>query len=158
MSLARVVLWVHALCGAIWVMTCASFVLAAVALHGDATEWRDFATRAAPRMNRLCLVFACIILLTGSGNLFFAARVRGAALPREFIGILAAKVTLFAAMALMLAASWRFEKVLLLRNQDQPAQGATPPGPLKIRMELCYGFTAVAGAIALGLGLWLSGT
>ena len=48
-------------------------------------------------------IFALVIPLTGIGNLIYAARMRGDALPPEFIGLLAAKITLFAAMALALA-------------------------------------------------------
>ena len=156
MALTQVVLWIHALCGAVWVGTCASFVLAGVALSGEGGELREFAMRAAPRINRVCLVLACAIPLTGSGNLIFAARARGFELPREFIGILSAKIALYAVMALLLWTAWRAETAL--RARVTAAAGNAAEAVEIQRLLKLYGFSVAAGALALGLGLWLSGT
>ena len=64
---AAIVLTVHVLCGVLWVGTCASFILAASAMNRESDEWREFALKAAPRINRINLVLACAIPLTGSG-------------------------------------------------------------------------------------------
>jgi hypothetical protein len=156
MALTQVVLWIHALCGVVWVGALASFVLAAAALSGEGGELREFAVRAAPRINRVCLVLACAIPLTGTGNLIFAARARGFALPREFIGIVSAKIALYAVMALLLRTAWHAETAL---RAKVTAEAGSTAETVEIRylMKL-YGFSVGAGALALGLGLWLSGT
>lgn len=156
MGLTQAVLWIHALCGVAWVGACASFVLAAVALSGERGELREFAIRTAPRINRVCLVLACAIPLSGTGNLIFAARARGFALPREFIGILSAKVALYAVMALLLRTAWSAETALRAKLAAEAGNAAETVEIHKL-MKF-YGFSVAAGALALGLGLWLSGS
>src|SRR5437588_1741959 len=99
-----VILWVHVLCAVAWVGACATFVVAAMALSSEPAERSLLASRAAPRINRLCRPLAIMIPITGIGNLFFAARERGEHLPAEFVGILTAKLALLVIMALAL---WR---------------------------------------------------
>ena len=141
MEMRGVVLWIHVLCGVAWIGTSASFVIAATALAGEEKERREFATRTAPRIGRLCAILACVIPLTGIANLAYVVRARGATLPAEFTGILAAKVALFAAMV---AALWAARRGA--RHGDAGGRAAG-----------LYGLTAALGVIALGLGLWLSG-
>lgn len=155
MGLTQVVLWIHVLCGVAWVGACASFVLAATALSGEPGELREFTLRTAPRINRICLPLACAMPLTGTCNLIFAARARGLVLPREFIGILIAKIVLYIAMALLLWAAWQSEGALRARADD--AGDASNTGAIRKLVKL-YGLSVGAGAFALGLGLWLSGT
>lgn len=156
MALSTVILWVHALCGVIWVGACASFLLAAMALSAEAAEWRAFATRSAPRINRLCVALACLIPLTGIGNLVFAARAHHDLLPAAFVGVLSAKIGLFAAMALALGAAWK-------AGAPTPSAGTIAAGidadAARVRKLMrLYGIIVVLGGVALGLGLWLSGT
>jgi putative copper export protein len=150
---ASIVLIVHVLCGVLWVGTCASFVLAASALNRESGEWRDFALKVAPRINRINLLAACAIPLTGLGNLYFAGRARGFKFPPQFVGVLSAKIVLFLAMAAALAAAWSTEAsmdpVELEINIDARASR---------RLVRLYGITVAMGTIALALGLWLSGT
>src|SRR5262249_15315845 len=151
-----VVLWVHVLCGVGWVGACATFVLAAAASAGEPNQSSAFAVRTALRINRLCVPMAIGIPVTGMGNLLFAAQARGSALPLEFMGILAAKVCLLAIMVFGLLGAWR---------AAVPVRGESPTGSPPMlrevnvrRIAVMYGLIVGAGIVALGLGLWLSGT
>jgi len=148
---ASIVLTIHVLCGALWVGSCASFILAASALNRESGEWREFALKATPRINRINLVFACILPLTGLGNLFFAGRARRFSFPPQFVELLSAKIVLFFAMALMLAAAWSAEAGL------RPSGDAIGLAVSR-RLVRLYGITVALGTAALALGLWLSGT
>jgi hypothetical protein len=154
MGLRTIILWIHALCGVAWVGACASFVIAAAALSGEAGELSHFAVNTAPRINRIGATLALVIPLTGIGNLIYAARMRGFALPAQFVGVLSVKIALFAAMALTLAAAWRAEASMRSAGGADPAGAAAD---IKKLMRL-YGLIMAMGGVALGLGLWLSGT
>lgn len=129
---------------------CASFVIAAAALGGETGELNRFAGSAVPRINRIGAILALVIPLTGIGNLIYAARVHRFALPPEFVGLLAAKITLFTAMAFTLAAAWRAEAAI--RAKDGPDAAANAGHLMRL-----YGAIMAMGAVALGLGVWLSG-
>ena len=154
MTIRAVILWVHVLCGVVWVGACATFILAALA--GEPNEACVYAARVAPQINRLCVPLAIAIPVTGIGNLFFAVLARGRGLPTEFVVIIAAKIGLLAVMALALRAAARTAKIL----EEKPPPGA--PGSLDevhVRSIVAsYGLIVGAGIVALGLGLWLSGT
>jgi hypothetical protein len=150
---ASIVLTVHVLCGVLWVAACASFVLAASALNRESGEWRDFALKVTPRLNRINLVAACAIPLTGLGNLYFAGRVRGFKFPPQFIVVLGAKIVLFLAMAAALAAAWSAEASM----HPEEAEGIIDVRASR-RLIQVYGITVAMGTVALALGLWLSGT
>jgi hypothetical protein len=156
MMIRAVILWVHVLCGVVWVGACATFVLAAAALAGEPNGSYAFAIRVAPQINRLCVPMAIAIPITGIGNLVFAAQARGSVLPAQFIGIVAAKVGLLAVMALGLLSAWR----AAVRLQEQSPMGPPESGSkVKVRRIMAaYGLIVGAGILALGLGLWLSGT
>ncbi|MBV8360767.1 MAG: hypothetical protein JO189_22950 [Deltaproteobacteria bacterium] len=150
------ILWVHVLCGVVWVGVCATFILAAAALAGEPNESYAFAIRSAPRINRLCAPLAIAIPITGIGNLLFATQAHGSVLPAEFLGILVAKVGLLAIMVLGLLGAWR--AVVILKGP--PAMGVTESWcEVNIRQIIAwYGLVVGSGIVALGLGLWLSGT
>ncbi|HUN58926.1 MAG TPA: hypothetical protein VMU41_12495 [Candidatus Binataceae bacterium] len=150
---ASIVLTVHVLCGVLWVGACASFVLAASALNRESGEWRDFALKVAPRINRINLVAACAIPLTGLGNLYFAGRARGFKFPPQFIGVLAAKIVLFVVMAAALLAAWTAESSMLPQGPDGSIDARASR-----RLVRLYGIMVALGTVALALGLWLSGT
>jgi hypothetical protein len=99
---------------------------------------------------------AIAIPITGLANLFFAMHTRGAALPAEFLGIVAAKVVLLAVMALGLFGAWR--AALRLHEQSQTGESESHCESDIHRMTALYGLIVAAGIVALGLGLWLSGT
>jgi hypothetical protein len=155
MSLRTAALWIHVLCGVTWVGTCASFVLVGSVLASEVDEWRDFALGAAPKINRVNLVAACGIPLTGIVNVFFATQAHGGVLPSSFITMLAVKISLFAAMAGTVTFAWDAE-AKMHRALAGPDIGS---GTVMMRrLMLLYRVTVVMGAIALILGLWLSGT
>jgi hypothetical protein len=154
MLIRSVVLWIHVLCGVMWVGTCASFILAASAMTADSDEWREFALRAAPRINRINVVPALVVPMTGAGNLFSAALMRRSPFPPAFIGIIAIKVVLFFIMGLVLAASFAAERAMREGFAESAAGGVAAVRQL-VRL---YGTIATLGTIALGLGLWLAGT
>jgi len=155
MVIRAVILWIHVLCGVVWVGSCATFVLAAAALAGEPHESFAFAIRVAPRINRLCVPLAIAIPITGISNLLFAAQARGSVLPVEFIGIVAAKIGLLAIMASALLGAWRAAAILGEKATKAPELGCA----VSIRwLMTLYGLIVGAGMVALGLGLWLSGT
>ncbi len=112
MSLRTAALWIHVLCGVIWVGTCASFVLAASALASEVDEWRKFAVHTVPKLNRVNIVAACAIPLTGFVNLFFATHAHGGTLPPSFITILSLKIGLFGLMVSALTLAWHAGRAL----------------------------------------------
>jgi putative copper export protein len=156
MTAREVILWLHVLCGVIWVGACATFIVAAAAVLAESNESHAFAVRVAPQINRLCVPLAIAIPATGIGNLFFVAQARGADLPAEFIAIIAAKVGLLVIMAMALFGAWRAAPSL----ERQPRQGSIEPRrEVNIRRIIAfYGLIVGAGIAALGLGLWLAGT
>lgn len=154
MVIRSVVLWTHVLCGVIWVGTCASFMLAASAMTVQSDEWREFAMRAAPRINRINAVAALVLPMTGAGNLFSAAMVRKSPFPPAFIGILCIKIVLFFVMAVTLAAAFAAERAMREGFAEGTGGGAEAVG----RLVRLYGTAAALGTVALGLGLWLAGT
>lgn len=156
MALRTVILWIHVLSGVVWVGASASIALAGLALSGEPEEWRKFATRSAPRINRLCVVLACLIPLTGISNLALAVRTHRGVLPSAFVAVLSAKVALFAAMAVALWAAWRAGAPMEARTALSESAGTDVASVRKL-MRL-YGTIVVLGAMALALGLWLSGT
>ena len=156
MSLRAVILWLHVACGVAWIAACASFILAVTPLGSEPAESYSFATRILPRINRLCVPLALVIPLTGIGNLLFAVQARSSGLPSVFIEIVFAKVGLLAIMALGLIGAWRTEQkikaVMPIAASDMcDATGIRP-------ILVWYGCIVGAGMVALGLGLWLSGT
>jgi uncharacterized membrane protein len=150
---ASIVLTIHVLCGVLWVGACASFILAASAMNRESQEWREFVLKAAPRINRINLVLACAIPLTGLGNLYFAGRARGFSFAPQFIELLSAKIVLFFAMALALAAAWPAEAAVHAASAAEKIDMAASR-----RLVVLYGLTAAMGTAALALGLWLAGT
>ena len=156
MALRTVILWVHVLCGVVWVAASASIALAAVALSGEPEEWTNFATRSVPRINRVCVGAASVIPVTGIANLAFVARSYRGTLPTPFIAILSAKVAIFAAMAAALWAAWGAGSAIEARGASREGGGNSAASVRKL--IALYATIVVLGAMALGLGLWLSGT
>ena len=148
--LTTVLVWTHVLAGAIWTGTCACFALAGAALASSAEQWRDFAMRAAPRLDRLNIAAAAVLLASGIANFAIAGAARHFNFSETFLIVLAVKIALFAVMAAALSISWRAESAMLAGAKE--ATAATN------RIAGASGLTVVAGALALGLGLWLAGS
>ncbi len=153
MAMRGVVLWLHVLCGVTWVGTCAAFVLAASSMAVETADWREFALRAAPRINRINFVAAALIPLTGIGNLFGAAFVRKTPFSPAFMGILTLKVTIYFVMAILLSAAVGAE-----RRMREAAATADGLASAARRLTRLYGAIAGCGTLALALGLWLAGS
>jgi putative copper export protein len=151
MTIRAVILWVHVVCGVVWVGACATFLLAAIA--AEPNDAFVYAVRIVPQINRLSMALAIAIPATGIGNLFFAMLARGSPLPTEFIGILVAKIGLLTVMLLALIAGCRATQKL----EQKPLAGGRDDGNVR-SIVACYGLIVGAGIAALGLGLWLSGT
>jgi hypothetical protein len=159
MVIRSVVLWVHVLCGLIWVGTSASFLLAISAMTAESAEWRDFAVRAVPPINRINVVAALIIPMTGAGNLFSAALMRRTPFPPAFVGILEIKVVLFFIMGVMLAAAFAAERTMRESFAGERLDRNFGDGVAALRrLVRLYGTIAAFGVVALVLGLWLAGT
>jgi hypothetical protein len=135
------ILWVHVLCGTMWVVVSLSFVLAASATAGG--ERTAFTARVAPKLNRLNLIAIILLPLTGLGNLFFVGRAHHFRLPAAFDEVLSAKVLLLCGMAVALKVAWS-----AARDRSDGTR----------RLMWLYGAMAAMGAIALMLGLWLAGS
>jgi hypothetical protein len=150
-TMLRIVfLWIHVLCGALWVAVSLSFVLAAGA--STESERAGFASRVAPVLNRLNLAAIVILPLSGIANLVFVARERHFILPAAFVEVLGAKLLLLCGMAAALAAAWG--AAVGLDSSAPP--GASDAG--ERRLVWLYGAMAAMGAVALMLGLWLAGS
>jgi hypothetical protein len=147
MALTTTLLWIHALSGVVWTGASASFVLAGSAMAAGSDEWREFGLRVAPRLDRLNLAAGAVLLLSGLVNLAIVGAARDYNFSRAFIAVLGAKSGLFVVMVMALAASWRAEAAML----------AGDAGTMN-RMLKLSGLTVAAGVLALGLGLWLTGS
>jgi uncharacterized membrane protein len=159
MVIRSVVLWMHVLCGVVWVGTSASFLLAISAMTAESAEWRDFALRATPRINRINVVAALILPMTGAGNLFSAALMRRSPFPPAFVGIVAIKVVLFFVMGVMLAAAFAAERTMRESFAAAPSDDVSDHGTAALRrLVRLYGTITALGVVALVLGLWLAGT
>lgn len=153
-GLPGIVLWIHVICGVTWISVIASLVIASYGLAEEGSALTEFVLRAAPRINRVAIVCASLVVVTGFGNFIFAAKQHGMALPGEFIGILSAKIAL---LGLMLWALWRAMEGLL-RLRRNVINGAPDDLAAGVRELLrWYDLIVVAGVVALGLGLWLAG-
>jgi len=144
--LRTIFLWIHVICGALWVAVSLSFMLAAGA--STETERAGFTARVAPVLNRVNLAALAILPLSGIANLVFVARERHYRLPAAFVEVLGAKVLLLCGMAAALAIAWGTAARL----------GEDASGAGERRLLGLYGPMAAMGAAALMLGLWLAGS
>jgi hypothetical protein len=156
MLLRTTLLWIHTLSGVTWVGACVCFVLAASTMTAGSPEWRDFTLKATPLVNRIGLASAVLLALTGLVNLYLVGRVRGFDFPASFAAVLGAKTALYCAMVFALAASIRTEAAMR-PGAGNPGAAVTEAAGVR-RLVRLYGLTAALGAIALALGLWLTGT
>lgn len=155
MNLRIAILWLHVFGGAIWIGASASFAIAGLALRAGSREQRDFATRVASKINRLNIAAAGLVLATGTVNFALAGIARRFHFAPAFSAVLGAKILLFIAMTALLARAIRIDAVtraVLARGRGDAVAGAMS------RMTRSHGAIVALGAIALVLGIWLSGT
>jgi hypothetical protein len=153
--LTTTILWIHAAAGALWIGACACFVIAGLALAPGTDEQKNFAINAAPKIDRLAMLSAGLLFLTGLLNLSIAGAFHGFAFSTAFVIVLAIKVALFIAMVSVMHWSMRIAAVIM----SVVARGRTDAVPTAItRMTKAHAAVVAMGAIALILGLWLIGT
>lgn len=152
------ILWIHAAAGAVWIGACACFVIAGLALAPGSAEQRNFAVGAAPKIDRLAMLAAGLLFLTGLLNFAEAAisrRFAFSAFSTGFITVLAIKIGLFIAMVASMHWSMRIGaviKAVIERGRSDTLAGATS------RMVKAHAAVVAMGAVALMLGLWLMGS
>ena len=132
------ILWIHATAAALWIGACACFVIAGLALTPGTDDHKNFVARSAPKIDRLAMLSAALLLLTGLVNLAQAAISRRFAFSTAFTTVLAIKILLFIAMLAAMRASMKTAAM----NQTLKAHAAV----------------VAMGSIALLLGLWLIGS
>jgi len=155
MGLRTAILWVHALAGATWVAACGCFVIAGLALEAGSDEQRNFAVRVAPKIDRLNVAMAALLLATGAISFVLAGMPRGFHFSHTFATVLGAKIVLFMAMTLAMAAALRTGAVIRAVVAKGPSDAIA--GAMA-RLMRNHGAIVAMGSLALLLGLWLLGT
>jgi len=153
-DLGAALLWIHVLSGAVWIGACACVAIAGSALAVGSAEFRDFVTRALPGLNRVSAISAVTLVFTGTARLVAMMTTGGFTPSAAFIEVLLIKVALFAAMMVGIAGSWRAEAALKSVSADSEESAAAPMR----RLIAVSGLTALMGATAMILGLWLVGS
>jgi len=153
-DLRAAVLWIHVLSGAVWIGACACLAIAVSALAAGSGEFRDFATRGVPTLNRVNVAAAVTLVITGAARLLILVMAGGFVPSTMFIDVLLMKVALFAAMAIALGGSLR--AAAMLRAED--GSGAESAIASARRVAVLSGLTAGLGGAAMLLGLWLIGS
>jgi putative copper export protein len=132
------ILWIHATAAALWIGACACFVIAALALTPGTDEHRNFVVRSASKIDRLAMLAAALLLLTGLVNLVQAAISRQFSFSAQFTTVLAMKIGLYIAMLATMRSSMKTAAM--------------------DRMLKAHAAIVAMGAVALLLGLWLIGS
>ena len=153
--LTALILWTHVLSGSLWALACLCMGIAGVALAAESDEMRDLLMKVAPKLNRVNTAAAATLLLTGLANLYIVGQFRHFKFSPLFVRVLAAKAVLFVLMLAALGACWRAERAML-GGRTAPGEAAVP-GAVN-RLTALWTLTAMMGAAALGLGLWLAGS
>src|SRR5271155_6104719 len=110
--LSSAILWTHAAAGALWVGSCACFVIAGLALSAGSLEQRNFAANSGPKIDLLGLVAAIVLLVTGFFNLMTAGVARRFVFSTAFMTVLAIKVALFIVMIVVMTWAMRIGAVI----------------------------------------------
>ncbi|HTW86606.1 MAG TPA: hypothetical protein VMD75_01250 [Candidatus Binataceae bacterium] len=156
MTLRGTFLWIHVVFGTLWIGSALCFVLAAAVLDSESGERREFAIRAAPVINRIGLVAAVVVITSGLGNIWMAGRLTDFHFRPEFVDLLEGKVLLYGIMAVALYASFRAAAKL---SGGIEGEGAMRADAIETgRLARFHLVTALSGALALMLGLWLAGS
>jgi len=150
-----VILWTHAIAGALWIGASASFAIAGLALAARSDEQQRFVARGAPRINGLAMISAIVLVLTGMLNLGRVFQMRAGSLSRVFLYVLAVKIVLYLAMLMTLGAAMRSTPAMRFDLE----QGSRDAVPRAMRTMLrAHIATLAMGSIAMILGLWLVGS
>ncbi len=149
------ILWTHAVAGAIWIGACACFAFAGLALAAGSAEQRNFVANAAPKIDLLGLVAALVLLATGVISLIWAGVSRGFAFPTTFITVLAIKIALFIVMLAVM--TWSMRAGAAVRAVIAREPGGAAAGAMTAMVKAHVAIVAMGG-IALILGTWLMGS
>jgi hypothetical protein len=149
--LSTVVLWAHAICGAVWIGASACFAVAGLALTAGSAEQRDFLEHGASRVNRLAMAAAIALPITGGFNWSQAVKMHRGILSPTFSGILAAKIALYFLMLWALGIATR----ALPKALD--GGNALAPNRAMATMVKAHAAIVAMGAVAMMLGVWLTG-
>lgn len=155
MELRSAILWIHAGAAAAWVAASVCFIVAGLALVAGSEEQRNFAMRAASKIDAFNLAAALTLLFTGAANFAVAGVLRGFHFSGQFELILGVKVILFVGMSIALGRALRTAASLRV-SHDSPS--ADTIANTTTRMMLAHGAIVAMGGVALLLGLWLMGT
>lgn len=149
------ILWIHATAGALWIGACACFVIAGLALTPGSPEQRNFVARSAPKIDRLAMLAAAFLFMTGLVNIAQAGISRQFAFSTAFMTVLAVKIALYIAMIIVMSWSMRIGaaiRAVIERGRSDALAGALD------RMLKAHAAIVAMGAVALLLGLWLIGS
>lgn len=150
-----IILWTHAVAGAVWIGACGCFVIAGLALRPGSDEQRDFAAAGAYRISVLGLGAGVIVAIAGVINLIAALQARGGELSGTYLAILVLKIVLYVLMLAAMGVAQRTGaavRVDIARGRDRGVRDA-------IRQMIgVHAATLVMGAGAMLLGLWLVGS
>jgi hypothetical protein len=152
--LTTVMLWTHVASAAWWVLACTIMALAGAVLGMDTVEGREFVVRVVPGFNRANTVAAAVLLMTGMINIYAAGMARRFHFPPPFVRVLAIKIVLYVMMLTALRASAGAARRLLAQAGGQASPGATAGTG---RLAALSALTALMGAAAMLLGVWLVG-
>ena len=148
--LSTVALWVHVISASWWILAGVTMAVAGTVVGTESTEGREFMLRVVPRLNQANAVAAAALLLTGVVNLAMVGEHRGFSYPSSFMRVLSIKLTLYALMVAALLAS--------LARGRKPAVALGPQNaPSAYKLAALSAITALMGAAAMILGVWLAG-
>jgi len=143
-------LWVHVVSASWWILACVTMAVAGAVVGAESAEGQEFIARVVPKLNQANAVAAAALVVTGVVNLVVAGKPRGFSFPPSFVRVLSIKVALYVAMAAALWAS--------LGIGRKAAVGAASTGPRGTsKLAALSAMTALMGAAAMILGVWLAG-
>jgi hypothetical protein len=143
-------LWVHVAAAAWWVLASIIMALAGAVVGGEGVEGKEFLSRVVPAVNRANAFAGALLLVTGAGNVYSAARRRSFAFSTDFTRMLELKLLLYIGMVAALALLFRLERPMLSSSSERRASDMG-------RLAALSALIAMAGAGAMILGVWLAG-
>ncbi len=153
--LGTAILWTHAVAGALWIGTSASFAIAGLALAPRSDEQRQFVERRASRINGLAMFSAIVLVLTGMLNLGRVFQMRAGSLSPVFLYVLGVKIVLYLAMLMALRIAMRAIPAMRFDLEQESHDEVPRAMRTMLRAHIA---TLAMGSIAMILGLWLVGS
>ncbi len=129
-------------------------MIAGLAIEDGTSEQGDFVRRAIGSINRIAMVAAAIVIVTGAANIVFYF-IKHDHVRTSFLFVLTAKLAIFGVMATALAIT--VSAATRARGMLEVGNRSALPGAIRRMVRAHFAMVAL-GSIALVLGLWLSGT